>query len=542
MIDAIRSDYSLKGNRSLSADPLKVPFDIAATHNLAQWRTSLAWPLELSLLQNALIASERSFLKFIGSLPDGRSKRAAILAAGRCVSSVSALIEAALLVQSEQGAHIQIFGGPPELDWLRGREGKPPSTPQRVGQPGNQKRGLFIRRAARTKSWTGWRRLPATLLRPEVIAVSHNSILREMAAISGRRVMFQHADHLLNRLVQSYDGPRQELPVLVDGVANALTESEYLSNEIRERLRPLIEPKLHQYLSVAWNDLQALEAAKELPHEIWSGSAGNYAARALGIEVMRRGGAAVRFDHGGSTGMSDVGDPLVLRETMASSRFVATSADVAALCTEILSRDPIPGLPQAAIANANGDPHMRCALTLQKKKAKSRANVIYATGALYGFRQLVPPVLKDPIYLDWQMRVAEYLVKQPINLLLKPHPEGIFRGQPHPISAIGPTTREPFEKVMDEADLFIFDFAASTAFWTALCSDRPVVYLDLGLMKFHPRVRALLERRVKIVTVHENDKNLPDIDWPTFGEAISDALRTYPDPRPFRALISGSGA
>lgn len=516
-----------------------VPFDIAATRTMENWRDDLAWPLPMAPLQAALAGRQRAFLETIGVLPDGDGRRAALLAAGRCISSVSALLEAALLVQAERASELRVMGGPPELDWLRGDGDTPPATPQRLGQPGGATNAMVFRRVARTLSWTPWWRLLSTVLAPDVVAVTHNAMLREAAAQSRHRVAFRHGDALFRKWTQ--DAPVVEAPdELVDILSGALCDEPTLAAPMRARLLGLVRPKLAQYLAKAASDMAALARIRQLPRRLWSGSGGNYPARALGIEVMRRGGETVRYDHGGSTGMTDGPDSLALRETAISTRFVAPTEAVAALCRAQAAARPVRGFPPPVISSGAGDPHMRGAMTLPPRPRNAQPKVVYATGALYGFRQLIPPVLRDPVYLDWQLRLAEALAALPIDMLLKPHPEGIFRGQPHPLAEAGPATSARFEAVMANADVFVFDFALSTAFWTALCSDRPVVFIDLGLAPFDPAIRTALQERCRVVTAQWGPDNIPRLTHDELGDAIAEAVRSRPDPTRFRQLIAGA--
>lgn len=513
-----------------------VPFDLVAAQTMTDWRKTLAWPLGLAPLQTALSSRQRALLAMIGAWPDDAVRRIALLAAGRCLSSVSALIEAAFLIQAEDAAGLRLAGGPPELEWLRGIGTTPPATPQRQGQPDGAHNVMVLRRIVRTASWTPWVRLPATLLAPEAVAVTHNAMLREAAAQGSQRVAFRHCDALF----QGARAPSRNAPAdLIDAVTQALCDEPTLTDAMRLRLRALAQPKLAQYLDQAATDLAAMANLRGLPRTLWSGSGGNYMARAIGLEVMRRGGRVLRFDHGGSTGMIATPDPLTLRETSVSSEFVVASDAVATLCRAQDAARPIPGLHQAKIRAGSGEPHLRGAVTLPPRTFGARPKVVYATGALYGFRQLIPPVLHDPIYLDWQLRVAEALKGLPITLLLKPHPEGIFRGKRHPLADVGPTTTDRFETVMADHDVFVFDFALSTAFWTAVCSDRPIVFLDLDLAPFDPAIRATLERRCRIVPALWGPDNIPRVSHESLGQAISDAARTKPDPTEFRRLLAG---
>jgi hypothetical protein len=140
--------------------------------------------------------------------------------------------------------------------------------------------------------------------------------------------------------------------------------------------------------------------------------------------------------------------------------------------------------------------------------------------------------------LDWQLRMAEMLLDMPIDLLCKPHPEGILKGQPQPVAEIAPVSYKPFESHLEWTDVFVFDRAESTTFWEAVCTDRPIVYLDAGLTEFIPQVRPLIENRCRCVMATFDERNRPVVD----PEELSDAILGDHAPinlAPLRRLLAG---
>ncbi len=118
------------------------------------------------------------------------------------------------------------------------------------------------------------------------------------------------------------------------------------------------------------------------------------------------------------------------------------------------------------------------------------------------------------------------------------HPEGELYGRRHPLADVAPTSTRLFEEVIDDADIFLFDWPHSTIFWAALCTDRPVVYVDFGLTGFVPRVRELIERRCRVVPAVYDDNNLPQVDTAALEGAIL-CGPAHADGSPFRRLLGG---
>jgi hypothetical protein len=114
----------------------------------------------------------------------------------------------------------------------------------------------------------------------------------------------------------------------------------------------------------------------------------------------------------------------------------------------------------------------------------------------------------------------------------------LFYHKRKPLADLAPMSTKRFEEVMGEADLFLFDWSHSTTFWKALCTDRPVVYVDFGLSGFAPGVSPLIERRCRVVPATYDSNNLPQVDASALADAIL-AGPTHADGSPFRRLLGG---
>ena len=77
---------------------------------------------------------------------------------------------------------------------------------------------------------------------------------------------------------------------------------------------------------------------------MWSGTAGNYPARLVGLEALYRGGEVVRFDHGGSTGLTSPSILIALNELCVSSKFVMGTHNLATYAESYCSVHESPGI------------------------------------------------------------------------------------------------------------------------------------------------------------------------------------------------------
>ena len=94
---------------------------------------------------------------------------------------------------------------------------------------------------------------------------------------------------------------------------------------------------------------------------------------------------------------------------------------------------------------------------------------------------------------------------------------------------------------MEEADVFVFDYAQSTTFYEALCTDRPIVFIGMGNPLFAPGVQAMIARRCRVVKARFDSRNLPQIDEEELKEAVCGG-GDRADPGEFRALLMGEKA
>jgi hypothetical protein len=284
---------------------------------------------------------------------------------------------------------------------------------------------------------------------------------------------------------------------------------------------------------------------RSLPSEVWSGTGAQYPARVIGQEVMRRGGKATRHDHASTLAFAQAPYALNALELAVSTRYMVATEGLASLMSAAASNAPHLPPPMAEIGFGHGDPSI-AGLPLDSsshRKKISRRRVVYAPTFLRGFFRHAFSTLPDPVYLDWQLRLAENLGAEssPVDLLCKPHPEGLFAGRTHPLSQVAQCSTARFEDVMADAEGYLFDRCTSTSFWRALCTDRPVVFLKIAAPEINENAMAILKRRCTIIEASFDASNLPQVSY----SEVRDALASGPDrvdPTEMRTLLMGQYA
>lgn len=531
--------------------PSQVPFDLAAIERLPEWRDGVAWPVPYATCREVAVRQLVDFLALAAGLGDARLRDVLLLAGPYLMNTILTLTDTALSVAGERRSGVALLGGPVQADYLRGRAPLDPpplhglgNTKMAGGLLGHQPPRLsLLRRLKRIATWTSAPRLAPALLRPWATAVTVGGLLNEMARGAPGPVGFNFAGAYTRRAhAEANLRPRQAgLDELAEGVAEHMVEATGLQGETALRLHRLIGGEAASFLAKAARDLGALAGVRRLPSRLWSVGAGAYVIRALAFEVMRRGGEVTLFAHGGPAGLTSLHEVLSLLDLCAANRYVAPTEGVAELIRDSRALSCIAPCRRPEILGLDGDPQFRRVARRSPRAPARRPRVIYAPTIVRGHRaQHIPPLLPDAVYLDWQLRVAETIAAMPVDLLCKPHPGGALKGRPHPLADVAAVSYLPFESVMEEADVFIFDYPRSTTFWIALCSDRPVVLLDLGITGFDPRIEPLIAERCRILRVRFDACNRPVVDREALAEAISGGPRRA-DPGAFRRLLAGEG-
>jgi hypothetical protein len=511
----------------------EIAADIDTALPRADWRRHVAWPVGLAEASRIGSAQMRAGLSWAQSRDDDLLRDAGLLALPVILGYARAIVLAALAAERAARAGARIEAAAPEFAYLQDGAGRPPARSEAILPPASVNLPL-LRRIARLRTWTAPARLPRALLRPQAVAVSHNSLLCASAANVSRAIGFRHAEIILDD-ARRRAGTAPNAAGEAAALAQALIGDGILDEPYRRRALDLIAATAEAHLGKALADMAALRAVP-LPEEIWSGSGGLYAPRALGLEVLRRGGRVVRFDHGTPREFVATAEVTALLELAVSSEFVLATEQAAAICRGQIDAGLL--ARPVTIRGAEGDPIFARVPARRPAKPPGRPlRVVYAPTQLLGFRQLLPALPPDVVHLDWQMRVAEALRALDVDFVCQAHPEGLLRDRPHPLAEVAPTLRGNFEAQLHAADVFVFDTPTTTALWQAACTDARIVYLDIGAGHMTPRVAELFAARAAVIPAGPDRDNRPQLDAAALRAAVLDGKRG--DPAAFRRLLAG---
>ena len=496
----------------------------------------LAWPYPPVVLHDMIERSLAAWLAVVAEADDEFTRRLLLAAPWLVLGYTWGGYEKVLCLQGEQASGLRFVSDSADMAFLRGAAGANPPPPelpnwmQHLPAPGLSQ----LRRVATVASWQPWWRAPMAMLGDGPVAVTFNALMRRQARDQRPGLDYCEPRRLLNRARARAAGVAipGEAAAAAERVADALVALPELAPPYAGRLRVLVANMARAAFAAAARDLVGLGSLRRFPLHVWSGTAGSYPARLIGQEAMRRGGRADRFDHGGSSGITSPAHSLALNELSVSSRFVMATGQLAAIV-----RSDHGGDGACEIAGADGFPHLLGLPLDSRRPAADRPRVMYLSSFSRSDRKNPTHSMPQRVCDDWSRRIAARIAALPVELRCQPHPASFPPTGEHPLAAIAPVGRRPFEEGMEWADVFVCDVANSTAFWEVLCSDRPVVFLDLGFTKLAREIDAMLGARCRVLRAAYDDANLPQIAGGELADAVMDLAA--PDPSAFRALLMG---
>jgi hypothetical protein len=522
------------------ADRWSLPVDLVALRARDGWRDQLAWPCSYRAIRQIQEGLFERTLSLVETIDDPALRRVAAVAAPRLDNFMRRLgwlglhVDAAAAAGLELGAScvfLDAIQNPDAAAAERLAEAQSATTLSRVAH-------AKAKQAARSVLWSRspWRALGA-LVSPSATAISHNALMRAAVADSGAPIGFSYAEDILSRAqAELRHAPDGDVDALARMASEAFLAYYQTDHAMWGRMARLVESFASRLLRNVAADLAALARSRALPTTVWTGSFGNYAARAIVTEVCRRGGHVTWFDHGGSISMIDEDRSLEFTEMIAQDVCVMPSRRTAALMRGRVPRLLLRPEQTPEFTARAADPTFTRAAQMVGRPTVRRPAVTYVTTIYQGTRQHYPPLLPDPIYVDLHLRVVDSLSRLPIDLRFRPHPEINLRSGAHPVEGRCAFDLRPFVEVLRDTDVFVFDYPQSTTFWEATCSDRRVVLIDLGISRFNATVREVIERRCQVLTPAWNGRNLPEIDEEALAEAVCGAAMGG-DPSDMRQLL-----
>ncbi len=261
------------------------------------------------------------------------------------------------------------------------------------------------------------------------------------------------------------------------------------------------------------------------PINLLIGSGGNHFARMLSVAVQSNGGTVTSFKHG---------EPVIYLcdyyswiELSTVDRFITHTKHSARAMEAVLNVYP------PLRANNVKIEGMETSIfhDLWRKESKRHIpgkieRVMLITKAIHCDNMMGPLVpIPQLMQIDLELRILNIMKRANCEVIYKYHPDSHLPD--NILNYLGSNVQvisERFEDVMSRADAFLFYHSRSTTFGQALCTNKPIIYINGGWETWLPEIYELIAKRCCIVSAHFDERNRLIIN----EEELLDALARKP--------------
>lgn len=260
-----------------------------------------------------------------------------------------------------------------------------------------------------------------------------------------------------------------------------------------------------------------LARPERVPERLWTTVGSTIWPRILRYAVRRHGGRITGHDHGMGGGHKAFRYKSLVEFECCDTYVTFTDGQVRALKELLEPRWLAQAHVPEIVALKGGAGAVAAVPKLPPRRQRSTGKmhtVMYATGIPAGEGTGVSPRLPDPIAIDWQARVLSQLRSWGYDVILKRHPAADAGPPREWLREIGVRQVDlPFEQVLHDADVTIFEAHQSTAFASAMLGGVATVVIDFGLDPIAPAARDAMARRCGIVTASFDTEGRAQVDW-----------------------------
>lgn len=238
-------------------------------------------------------------------------------------------------------------------------------------------------------------------------------------------------------------------------------------------------------------------------------SAGGFESRLMSHVFQRNELRVIRFTHGGERGLID--DPRWhYPELMFTDFYVVHGQTEATQVTDAVRRNTS-SLTSRNLQVIGAGSRFHAQLRIQNTATESSGRVQNVMVVTASMKNEVRPAFvstgEEIPYLEWHLRLLKSLRDANYNIISKRHPKGFLSN----IKLFDGIANEElidgsFTDLMEIADAFVFDFAAS-AFMEALCTNKPVILIETPYRTLLPAGRGEVASACTIVRTEYDEHN-----------------------------------
>ena len=270
------------------------------------------------------------------------------------------------------------------------------------------------------------------------------------------------------------------------------------------------------------------------PDTILIGGASDPFIRTVALALRRNGAKTVGFQHGHNMGYTWESARSYI-DVSISDEFVCASAS-AATALQNLAKGEAFTRNCATRFVATNDPTYRMLWDQSLGSAQvdlvrsvmvlgfpmNAIRYVYGTGLFWNFK------------LDLELRIVRALRQNGYNVLYKPHPDTheimkmVMQGEADSVIP------ERFEAAYGEADALLFTYPLTTTFGFAVCTEKPIVLIDMKGESWYEDIYEKIGKRCALVDAHFDDRNRVAFDT----NELLEAIRIAPEKRDSDYVVS----
>jgi hypothetical protein len=139
---------------------------------------------------------------------------------------------------------------------------------------------------------------------------------------------------------------------------------------------------------------------------------------------------------------------------------------------------------------------------------------IYGTGLFWNFK------------LDLELRIVRTLRQAGLKVLYRPHPAAQHVTPNLMAPEVDEVLLEPFEMVYQAADAILFTYPLTSTFGIGLCSEKPIIFINMEGEAWNKDLFRLLRKRCAIVSAKFDERNRVSFEPKDLLAAIDEAVET----------------
>lgn len=275
---------------------------------------------------------------------------------------------------------------------------------------------------------------------------------------------------------------------------------------------------------------QVLAQPERVPKRLWAGNSGPRWHGMLRHATFRLDGEVVGHDHG-IGGAFLKSNHKHLGDYIACSRYYTYTENCVtgleeSMESQIHFRDQKPKIVtiKQDIERTGDSKGSRQRATAPRVRTDRRDIAMYLAPGFDGGSARPLPKPTWEAQADWQQRLFNKLNNWNIDIIYKYHPE--YHESEEALKSRYTTARilgGRMEKYLQEANLIITDWPMTSAFRSAIMSDLPVIFIDLGLADFRDDAMQMLKRRCAVVEGTFDQNGRYSVEWDHLQTAIAEA-------------------